>query len=123
MRYHDYHLDSYTISDTDRTITLNLSLGEDISFIEFRGVSFHHFTHTEGTILLELEELPLRKFIDSKYQQIEAWNQVFGVRDFVQGKQAYIDNLEQLGLKVWGISSSIGFTGFVLCKEVLGNDA
>ena len=51
MKYHDFHLQGYEVSEKGKTVTLNLvydypDTGKEESNIKFTDVTLYNFTHT-----------------------------------------------------------------------------
>jgi hypothetical protein len=64
MRYHDFHLREYRVSDFGKRIILDLVYDyagrpKDESQIEFSDVALYNFTHTGGAIVTGIEEISL----------------------------------------------------------------
>jgi hypothetical protein len=61
MKYHDYHLQGYTVADFGGKVTLHLVLdypgrSRDESYIEFSRVALYNFTHTTAAIVTDIVE-------------------------------------------------------------------
>jgi hypothetical protein len=61
VRFHDFHLDGYTVADRSRHIAMHLAydypgIAREESNIEFRGVALYHFVHPAGAIIADIEE-------------------------------------------------------------------
>ncbi len=123
MRYHDYHLDKYEVSNRGEAITLYLVYGypgeeTDESVITFKEVALYNFTHTTGAIITDIYEQPINEFVDKWGKEIKEWNRMFGVRHFRNSLEDYAESLKSERYKVWCIESATGFYGFVIGKEV-----
>lgn len=127
MRYHDFHLDGYTVRDSGGNLVLHLSLdsehdGRVESRIEFTGVSVYHFVHTGGAILTEIVEMPVRELVKQEQAFLSEAAHKLGLRNWNQDLADFITCLEQQGLRAWGIGSAIGFEGFVVARAVSGTE-
>lgn len=123
MKYHDYHLESYEVSEFGESITLNLVYAYpgyevDKSRIAFKGVAFHHFINTTGSIITGIEELSVEALLSKHSTQITEWSRVYGVRYWRSDMASYISYLKDNAFKSWEITSAIGFYGFVIAKEI-----
>jgi hypothetical protein len=68
MKYHDYHLQGYTVADFGGKVTLHLVLdspgkSRDESYIEFSEVALYNFTHTTAAIVTDIVEAPLPELL------------------------------------------------------------
>ena len=123
MRYHDFHLRSYTVSDSGRKIELHLvydypGATERDSHIEFSDVVCHHFVHTEGAILTDIDEEPLREFVKKEKAFLSLAAAQDGVRLWRTDAADYLRRLEEGGYRAWRLESAIGFSGFVVARAV-----
>jgi hypothetical protein len=123
MKFHDYHLESYKVSDRGEKIEFNLVYGypgeeTDDSQITFEGVALYHFINSQGTIITDIEVVPLKDFILSMEEELAEWNRMYGVKYWQSDITTYIEKLKAMELRVWEITSAIGFYGFVIAKEV-----
>ena len=124
MRFHDFHLAGYSVSDFGSTIVLHLVYDypdqpHEISRIRFSDVSAYHFIHTGGAIITDLEEVPLSQLIAEIGTQLAEWWRLHGgYPHWSDDRAKYIDTLEQSGHRAWKISSAIGFEGFVIAKSI-----
>ena len=123
MKFHDYHLESYRVSERGEKIEFNLVYGyagevTDISQITFFGVALYHFINSHGTIITDIEEIPLEAHVLSIATEISEWRRMYGVKYWESDLNGYINKLNSMGLKVWEITSAIGFYGFIIAKEV-----
>ena len=123
MKFHDYHLESYKVSERGEKIEFDLVYGypgeeTDDSKIAFTGVALYNFINCSGTIITDIEEVSLKEFILSKEKELAEWNRMYGVKYWQSDIAIYIEKLSALELRVWEITSAIGFYGFVIAKEV-----
>ena len=121
MRYHDYHLNKYEVSDHGETITLHLIYDYpeekiDKSKIKFSHVALYNFTHTTSAIITDIEEVEISDFVQEIGNEITEWNRLHGVRFWKDNLQNYGLWLQSEGYKAWRIVSAIGFYGFVIAK-------
>jgi hypothetical protein len=128
VRYHDFHLAGYSVSDFGGTIVLRLVYDypgqpHDTSRITFADVSAYHFVHTGGAIITDIDEVPLSQLIAEVGPQLaEWWRQHGGYAHWSDEPTVYIETLEQTGHRGWTIGSAIGFEGFVIAKSVQGTE-
>ena len=123
MRYHDYHLSKYEVSDRGETITLHLVYGypgeeTDTSCIRFSNVALYNFIHTANTIITDIEELSVPELVASENEDITEWHHMHCVRFFKDSPDSYGLSLQAEGYKAWLIESAIGFRGFVIAKTM-----
>jgi hypothetical protein len=123
MKFHDYHLESYKVSERGERIEFDLVYGypgeeTDDSQITFTGVALYNFINCNGTIITDIEEVSLKGFILSREKELAEWNRMHGVRYWQSDIVTYIEKLKAMELRVWEITSAIGFYGFVIAKEV-----
>jgi hypothetical protein len=124
VRFHDFHLASYTVSDHGATIVLELVWdypGEpyETSRIKFSNVAAYHFIHTGGAIILDIAELPLAELLQQIGDQLAEWWRLHGgYAHWNDDRSKYLATLEQRGYHAWRIGSAIGFEGFVIAKSV-----
>jgi hypothetical protein len=126
MRFHDYHLKGYEVSEFGETIAFHLvydypNTKKDESRIRFSDVALYNFVHTSGAIITDIEELPIPDFVREMGDQLSEWNRMYGLRHWKDSLSEYSLKLKSDGYKVWSITSAIGFYGFVIAKAV--NDA
>ncbi|MBI3416156.1 MAG: hypothetical protein HY043_12735 [Verrucomicrobia bacterium] len=124
MRYHDFHLAGYRVSDFGGTISLDLvydypPLPKERSTIQFSDVVAYHFVHTGAAILNHIGE----ETIESLLQRIgsslvEWWRLHGGYQLWDDDPSKYRAKLEKEGYRAWTIDSAIGFEGFVVAKAV-----
>lgn len=123
MRYHDYHLDKYEVSNRGDVISFHLVYGypgeeTDESDITFTNVALYNFTHTDGAIITDIYEEPIYEFLGKWGETIKEWNRLSGVRLWKDDIENYSGTLESEGYRAWCIESAIGFYGFVIAKAV-----
>jgi hypothetical protein len=124
VKYHDYHLKSYSVCDFGNTITLHLIFDypdspKHESEITFSDVVVHNFIHTGGAIITDIFETELSKISKELEDGLVEWAGKFGGLAYYNGDlEACKANLEENGYKVWTICSAIGFEGVVIAKSV-----
>ena len=123
LRYHDYHLKGYRVSDFGNTIALDLIYDYpghplDESTIEFTDVILYHFIHTTGAIIIDIDVTPISKVLSDHAEEITAWDHQLGVAKWPGTIQGYENYLTSSGYLGWYIESAIGFQGFVIGKAV-----
>ena len=125
MRYHDYHLISYEVSDGGEIITFNLVYGNsgqetDRSCIRFSDVVLYNFVHTNNAIIVDIDEVPISELIEEIGSDIVEWNRRYGVRLMSGSLDDYALKLQTEGYKAWRIESAIGFYGYVPLQSQRG---
>lgn len=123
MRYHDYHINEYRVSDRGKTITIELVYGypeneTDQSIIMFTDVALYNFIHTDNAIITDIYEVPISDFLQEFGLTVTEWNRMYRVSGFGGGVGQYKQYLQSEGYSVWQIESAIGFYGFVVAKAV-----
>lgn len=123
MRYHDYQLSSYEVSNRGKTITLHLVYGyagqeTDQSCIKFSDVALYNFVHTDNAIIVDIDEVPIPELIEDIGSDIVEWNRMYSVKLMNDGLEGYSLKLRTENYKAWRIESAIGFYGFVIAKAV-----
>ncbi len=123
MKYHDFHIDKYEISDRGKTIKFHLVYGyageeTDTSDITFSDVALYNFVHTDNAIITDIYEAKPSELINERSSEITGWNRMHRVNLWEKDASTYGKNLESLGYKAWHIESAIGFYGFVIAKEI-----
>jgi len=123
MRYHDFHLREYRVSDFGKHITLDLVFDysgkpKEESRIEFAGVALYNFTHTGGAIITDIEETSLSDLFSEVGASLSVWNHQHGVTGWRDNLENYREGLESAGHKGWRVISAIGFYGFIVAQSV-----
>jgi hypothetical protein len=88
------------------------------STIRFAGVDLYHFTHTGGAIITDVAEVPVADHLDSIADDLATWNKWYGVNGWRDTLENYKAHAASERLRAWTIESAIGFSGFVIAKEV-----
>jgi hypothetical protein len=124
MRYHDFQLAGYEVTDHGGTIVLHLlydypGRAKEESSIEFSEVVAYHFVHTGGAIITDLTELPLDDLLRQVGDQLgQWWRQHGGYSLWEDDREKYQSRLQESGYRAWTIDSAIGFEGFVIAKAI-----
>lgn len=123
MRFHDYHINEYKVSDRGETITFDLVYGypeseTDQSIIKFTGVALYNFIHTNNAIVTDIYEVPIPELFQEIGTSATEWNRMHSIKGFEGDIEQYTTHLQSSGCKAWCIESAIGFYGFVVAKAV-----
>lgn len=125
MRCHDFHLTGYDVRQFGAEIVLHLlddypPRPAEQSHIRFGDVELYHFVHTGGTIIFGIDEVPVSQILDQFWERILHWATQYGGVPHWDGddRASYQQKLEADGLRAWEVSSSIGFSGFVIAKAI-----
>jgi hypothetical protein len=124
MRYHDFHLAGYTVSDFGGTITLYLvydypARAKEESVIGFSDVAAYHFVQTGGAIITEITEEPIAGLFRRIGGDLaDWWRSHGGYLLWDDDLNTYQAKLEGAGYHAWTIGSAVGFEGFVIAKAV-----
>jgi hypothetical protein len=125
VRCHDFHLAGYEVRQFGAEIVLHLlddypPRPAEQSHIRFADVELYHFVHTGGTIIFGIDEVPVSQILNEFWERILYWaTQHGGVPHWDRDDRAsYQAKIEADGYKAWDISSSIGFSGFVIAKSI-----
>lgn len=123
MKFHDYHLREYSVTDHGRTITLelveSLAPGADVSIIRFSEVIVYHFTHLGGAIITDLFEttfLDAAKETGFDLSKIQA--KLGGLPFAADDNSACQRHFTENHVKTWLLISAIGFTGLIVAKDL-----
>jgi len=121
---HDNRLVRYTVDRAGRSIVFETefphSSPPELTRVEFNGVSAYHFENDTlelGTILFSIDEITADDFIAENSAVLldgrpYGWPGVWNTSD-----AAVKLHLESSGLRAFGISSSLGLTGWVLASS------
>jgi hypothetical protein len=91
----------------------------DESHIEFSGVSLYNFTHTAGSIITDIEEVPLAELIEEIEPSLQIWGRQQGLDGSRDTAKNYRVALQDQGQRSWRIDSAIGFSGFIIARSVI----
>ena len=77
LRFHDYHLQKYEVSDHGKTAKLYLGFGypgkeTDFSEITFTEVAIYHFVHTAYSIITDIENVPISTLFENERDNLQA---------------------------------------------------
>jgi hypothetical protein len=123
MRYHDYHLSKYEVSDRGETITFHLVYGypgqeSDQSCIRFSNVAFYDFSHTDNAIIVEIYEISVSEFIEEFGTDLTELNRMYRVRLMSGSLDEYALTLSNENYRAWRIEAAIGFSGVIVAKTI-----
>ena len=123
MLFHDFHLRGYSVSEGGRKIELHLAVdrpgaAQQSANIEFAGVVCYNFSHTEDAIITRIDEEPLRDFVSREGAFLESAATNDGLRLWHHDLGDYLRRLEEGGYHAWRLESAIGFSGFVVAREI-----
>ena len=124
MRFHDFHLESYTVSRFGADITLHLVFDcaeqrRETSAIRFSDVEAYHFVHTGGAIITDIAEVPLTELLATVRDQLAESRRLHGgYSHWRDDRSEYAAALQQQGYRAWTVGSAIGFAGFVIGRAV-----
>jgi hypothetical protein len=124
VKYHDYHLGGYSVSDFGQTIRLDLvydypNSSKDESLIEFSDVAVYKFIHSGGAIITSIVQTALSEISKEFADDLVEWARKYGGLISHEGNlKACKTKLEKAGYKAWAICSAIGFEGFVIAKSI-----
>jgi hypothetical protein len=123
VRFHDFHLESYTVTRFGAEITLHLVYDyagqrRETSAIRFSDVEAYHFVHTGGAIITDIAEAPVAE-VFARVDQLADWQRLHGgYSHWHDDRSDYVAALQQQGCRAWTIDSAIGFAGFVIGRAV-----
>ncbi|HEY1085010.1 MAG TPA: hypothetical protein VGE29_22295 [Prosthecobacter sp.] len=128
MRYHDFHLQGYAVSEGGLKVELHLvwpypGPSQRDSRLEFTDVACYHFTHTSGTILTDITEEPLSDFVTSEHAFLSNAAELQGLRLWERDETQYLLRLQEGGYHAWRLESAVGFSGFIVAKTVQERNA
>jgi hypothetical protein len=123
VKYHDYRLNGYEVSDGGTRLTLHLVYDyagkpRDESYIEFANVSLYHFVHTGGAIVTDVEETSLDDLLEELSESLPKWHVAQGLSGWRSSPEQYRQYLDERHCKAWRIESAIGFYGIVFAESV-----
>jgi hypothetical protein len=123
MKVHDYHLRGYEVGDFGSVVALDLVYDYPAqpkceTRVRFSGVELYHFSHTTGTIIFGIEQIPLATLLDEQADFIRSAAHMQGVKGWKNDIETYSAYLLSAGVCAWEITSSIGFDGFVIARAI-----
>jgi hypothetical protein len=92
---------------------------DEVSHIEFSCVGCYHFVHTGGAIITDILERPLNELVTSEEEFLRSAATAHGLWFWRSGAADSVRMLESEGYRGWRIESAVGFSGFVVAKNVL----
>ncbi len=128
LRFHDFHLRGYTVSDFGTRIVLDLvydypDAGKDESRITFSDVACYSFLHPSGAIITDIDELDVATLVREEAAFFTRVAPQYGLRHWNysdRGLEDYLSALRNEQMRAWRITSAVGFDGFVIAKSVSG---
>jgi hypothetical protein len=98
VRFHDFHLDGYTVAERGRRIVMHLvydypGIPREESNIEFRGVALYNFVHPAGAIITDIEETTPDDVMTELGGTVTKWARLYGVNGWFN----FIGSLEKTG--------------------------
>ena len=127
LRYHDFHLRGYSVSDFGSRIELDLvhdypGCPEKVeSRITFSGVVCYSFVHPSGAILTEIDEVPVASLVAEELSFLTEAARQHGLEHWGSGPDEYVRTLQKEWLRAWRLESAVGFSGFVIALNVEGH--
>ena len=123
MKFHDYHLRGYSVTDGGKTITLDLVASlmptADVSHIRFSEVAVYHFTHLGGAIISDVFETTfLDAAKETAFDLANAQSSLGGLPFSVTDNSAYERYFTANEFRTWLLVSAIGFKGFIVARTV-----
>jgi hypothetical protein len=121
VRFHDFHLVGYTVSDYGGTIVLELVYDypqkpRETSRIKFSDVAAYHFVHAGGAIILDIVEVPLGELLQQIANQLTQWWRLHGgYAHWSDDREKYLVTLEEHGYHGWNHPFRCWFRGFRYC--------
>lgn len=85
--------------------------------IVFEGVAGYQFRDAVGSVIFEIQERDLEGFLkEHEYEFLDGYRRI-GFPQFWRG-DIPATMAELKGMKIWEISSSVGFEGYVVARSV-----
>src|SRR5687768_702261 len=108
MRYHDFHLREYRVSDFGKRITLDVvydyaGKSKEESQIEFADVALYNFTHTGSAVITDIDETSLSDLLSEVGETLREWHRQHGVTGWRDNLENYRKDLESAGHKAWRV--------------------
>lgn len=125
MRFHDYKLQSYSVLDSGAQIVFELvydypGVEKRYSRISFSEVACYSFKHTAGAIINDIEEIELDRLVREESKLLESFAREHGLTYWETDTAQYLAALRSRKMRAWRIDSAIGFSGFVIGRDVEG---
>ncbi len=128
LRYHDFHLRGYAVSDFGTRIVLDLvydypESDKDESRITFSDVACYSFLHPAGAIITDIVETDIATLVREEAAFFTDVAPQHGLRYWnysEDGLKDYLNALRNEHMRAWRIASALGFDGFVIAKNISG---
>ena len=125
MRFHDFHLKGYSVLESGARIILDLAydypgVEKEQSRIEFSDVACYHFNHTTAAIITDIEEVDLKTLVEEQAALLVSFAHKHGLAHWRTDAVEYLGALKSKGMRAWRLESAIGFSGFVIARNVVG---
>ena|ERR1700691_3208726 len=122
MRYHDFQLERYSVSDFGKKITLQLVFDypnhpKESSTIEFTDVIAHNFIHADRAIIVDIIQTKPSEISKELEEDLLKWADSYSSLRHDENMDSWKSKLENDGYKIWTIYSAIGFSGVIVAKE------
>ncbi|WP_427051615.1 hypothetical protein [Paenibacillus sp. TC-CSREp1] len=115
---HDNEVISYEVNLKDKYIVVHTENRGEAVKIDFKHVMAHLFEeHLCGSILLDITEYEMNRFID-EHKEVFEKHKPYGWPINYESIDELTEVLTQEQYKCYIISSSYGFNGWVLAKEL-----
>ena len=127
LRYHDFQLRAYSVQAFGKRIEFDLVFRAPDSDwfdsrITFSDVVCYRFTHPSAAIITEIDEVELQSLVSEEASDLTNMASHYGLTHWRRGGSIadYTDALQRELMRAWRIESAIGFEGFVIAKNVVG---
>jgi hypothetical protein len=91
---------------------------QPLSILEFTGVEYYRFSHSGGAIIADINEMSWEEVTRDEQEFIATAARTDGLRYWDGAFANFLINLQANQVRPFRIDSSIGFTGFVLARNV-----
>ena len=121
MKFHDFKIEKYEVSNDGKTINFSLvnPHNSETSKITFTEVTLYNFIHTGGAIITDILKIRPSQLVKENSSAIENWKNLYGMDSWKNGEiKSYGSTLESEGYDGWKIQSALGFYGFVIAKYI-----
>lgn len=123
MRFHDYQLSGYEVTENGRSIKFHLTYdypGQQAlqSNIRFGNVALYNFVHTSNALITDIIEIAIPEILAEHRSQVVEWNGTYAVSHMGRDIDEYSAYLQTEGFKAWKIESAVGFYGFVIAGSI-----
>ncbi|HEY0683860.1 MAG TPA: hypothetical protein VGD45_16125 [Steroidobacter sp.] len=89
------------------------------SKIEFSDVACYHFKHTMSAIITDIEEVDPAAVVTEKAAMLSTFAREHGLAHWRGDAVQYAKELNTLSMRAWRLESAIGFSGFVVARNVM----